>query len=256
MKKILYSIKDIRLAYEQAEDTAFYRYSLARYFFRPISFYGAWFFLRLGITANQTTFLSWLFVFFGCSMYLFIDPSKTWIPFLLILGWAFLDYIDGCIARVSNNRTKYGHFIDVVGAYFMLAYFPICLGVGLYHFPDNSLSQVFVIIDIKNFNHPSINLLFGAFASINNILLRLIVLRMQTTFNIDPRIPKDGVERNIIAVTVGWVEALISPRGLFFPAFMIATAIEFLELFLFSYFLIYSAALISYVCKYSISLRK
>ena len=108
MKRKYYSLAEIKKAYNESEDVEFYRYSIARFLFRPLSFYGAWVFLRMGITANQTTLLSWLMVIFGCFLYLFIPPSSSWIPILLILGWAILDYMDGSMARVTNSRVNMG----------------------------------------------------------------------------------------------------------------------------------------------------
>jgi hypothetical protein len=227
----------------------FYKYSIARFFFRPLSFYGAWFFLRLGITPNQTTIISWLAVLLGCFYYIFIPPSSSWIPISLILCWAILDYMDGSMARVTNSRSKYGHFIDVVGAYFMLAFLPICMSIGLYYFPDYSLNN---FINIVGFNWNvgnSLILIFGAFASINNILLRLIIMRANETFGTNLRAEEGKVKGYYASISV-WIEALMSPRGLFFPLLIVLHLLNQLELFVVIYFLFYSAALIIYILKY------
>lgn len=64
-----YSLTEIRQAYEQGEDVDFYCYSIARFVFRPLSYYGAWLFLRIGVTPNQTTFVSGRFALVGCLLY-------------------------------------------------------------------------------------------------------------------------------------------------------------------------------------------
>ena len=63
------TINDIRRSYETSPDTDFYKYSLARYIFRPLSFYIAWIAIKLKISPNQITFLSWFVLFLGCFNY-------------------------------------------------------------------------------------------------------------------------------------------------------------------------------------------
>lgn len=254
MKPARYSVAEIQQAYEQSDDVEFYRYSLARFIFRPLSYYGAWLFLRFGVTANQTTFLSWGMVLVGCFLYTIMPPSNTWIPLFLILGWVVLDYMDGCMARVTQTRSKYGHFIDVVGAYFMLAFLPVCLGIGLYRFPEHSIDIVLVTSGLEAIKDPALMLVLGAFASLNNILLRLIVMRMQLTFGIDPR-GEGGGQKGWISRAAAWGEALISPRGFFFPLLLLATAVERMEWFLAVYFFFYTGALIAYIGLYIYSLH-
>jgi|SaaInlStandDraft_6_1057023.scaffolds.fasta_scaffold108492_1 phosphatidylglycerophosphate synthase len=249
MKKEYYSLSSIKKAYNESEDVGFYKYSIARFFFRPLSFYGAWIFLRLGITPNQTTIISWLAVLLGCFLYIFIPPSSSWVPISLILFWAILDYMDGSMARVTNSRSKYGHFIDVVGAYFMLAFLPICMGIGLYYYPDHSLNNAINAIGFSYIVDNSVILIFGAFASLNNILLRLIIMRANETFGTNLR-SEEGELKGYYARISIWVEALMSPRGLFFPLLIVLHALNQLELFVICYFLFYSAALIIYILKY------
>lgn len=255
MNQKVYSLAEIKQAYDEAEDVGFYRYSIARFFFRPISFYGAWLFLRVGITPNQTTLISWVMVLLGCFMYIFVPPSSTWLPIALILGWAILDYMDGSMARVTNARSKYGHFIDVVGAYYMLAFLPICLGISLYRFPENSISSGMNSLGFEFVIEPAFVLILGAFAALNNILLRVILLRMQVTFGIEPR-EDAGESKGRIASLASWVEALISPRGFFFPLLILATAVGWLEWFVALYFLFYSSGLVAYVGLYTVKLHR
>lgn len=249
-----YSLAQIKQSYEESEGVDFYKYSLARYFFRPLSFYGSWLFLRLGITANQTTAISWVMVLLGCFLYAVGPLSQNWLPIILILSWAILDYMDGSMARVTNTRSKYGHFIDVVGAYLMLAYLPICLSIGLYKYPEHSLDKLMSGFGLEGIGDPVVILALGAFTALNNILLRLIVLRMQLTFNADPRAEKKG-KKGRISRLAAWIEALISPRGFFFPLIIAATWFERLEWFVALYFAFYTGALIAYTGMYVVTLR-
>jgi len=251
-----YSIRDIKEAFNKSAGFEFYSTSIMVKLFRPVSFYFAWLFLRIGLSANQTTYISLVFVLVGCFSYIFVSPFLRWIPLVLILIWALLDYVDGNIARVTRTRSQYGHFIDVLGAYFFLAFLPICMGVGLYRFPEYSLDNFLSWIGLEKLLGPGLVLTLGAFASLTNILLRLIVMRMNITFNLDPRHAEamPGKKKSA-ALIVSIIESTTSPRGLYFPILILATLFGKLEWFLAIYFVIYSGALVSYTAWYTISLR-
>lgn len=251
-----YSLGDIQQAYRESAGVDFYNTSLMAKLIRPVSFYFTWLFLRIGLSANQTTYISWGFVLVGCFSYVFVSPSLRWIPLVLVLVWALLDYVDGNIARVTRTRSRYGDFIDVLGAYFFLAFLPICMGVGLYRFPEHSLGTFWGWIGLSKLSGPGSALAFGAFASLTNILLRLIVMRMNVTFGLDSRHAEAMPGKSTkVAVAVSIIESTTSPRGLYFPILILATIFSRLEWFLGGYFVIYSGALMVYTAWYTISLR-
>ena len=256
MTRSAYTIGDIRKAYAEAEGLEFYATSFAVKIIRPFSFYLTWFFLRAGISANQTTFLSWVAVLMGCASYAFVPAGLRWLPLALVLTWALLDYVDGNIARVTDTRSQYGHFIDVIGAYWFLAFLPFFMGVGLYYSPEGSLNDVLRMVGIDGAGDPGLILMMGAFAALANTLLRLTVMRMQATFDLDPRGAESapgGSSR--IAFLVSVVEAATSPRGFYLPFLVLSTAFQKLELFLAFYFVAYSGGLVAYTTWYTIGLR-
>jgi hypothetical protein len=251
-----YSLEDIRKAYQTSAGVEFYSTDLMAKLIRPISFYFAWLFVRIGLSANQITYISWVFVLVGCFSYVFVSPSLRWIPLASVLIWALLDYVDGSIARVTRTLSRYGDFIDVVGAYFFLAFLPVCMGVGLYRFPEHSLGSFLGGIGLEELADPALALTLGAFASLANILVRLIIMRMNVTFDLDARQAEamPGKSRGV-AVVVSIIESATSPRGLYFPILILATVFGKLEWFLGIYFVIYSGALVAYTTWYTISLR-
>jgi len=233
------SIKNIRKSYQEAPDTDFYKHSLARYFFRPISFYLSIIFLKLKISPNQVTILSWVFALAGCFAYCIGENIWSLIGFLFIIIWALLDYVDGSMARFLNQRTSFGHFIDVVGAYYVIALLPICLAIGVVNsnFFDTLYNYYILII--------------GAFSSILSILLRLILAKGEVIFGVDGR---DTMNTNSSALSsfLKWVEALMSPRGIHFPLLIICTikGIAGLTFFILFYFLYNAAAFFGYMSLY------
>ena len=191
-------------SYLKAPDTDFYQFSLARYFFRPISFPLSFALIKMGFSPNQVTFVSWFFVLVGCISYTLGSTLGYSIGFAFIIIWAILDYVDGSMARFLKKRTPFGHYIDVVGAYFVIGFLPLCISIGLAG--SAGLSA----------NEQKLYLILGSLSSIFAVMLRLILTKGETIFKFNAR---DAMEtRSSLATSVAkWVEALMSPRGIYFP---------------------------------------
>ncbi len=72
--------------------------------------------VRLGVKPNFLSFVGLLFgifasVCFALPQY-FITPAWGWLAPLLFFISGYLDLIDGGVARVSGNSTKFGGFLD------------------------------------------------------------------------------------------------------------------------------------------------
>ena len=202
------SVKNVRASYLSAPDTEFYDYSLARFFFRPVSFWLSVGFLRLGCTPNQITWVSWLFALAGCFGFVLGGDQENFISFTFIIIWALLDYADGSMARFLQQRTSFGHFIDVIGAYYVIAFLPICMAIGVVN--SGHFSEAF--------NYYC--LILGAFSSILSILLRLILAKGEVVFQYGGREAMNTNSSGLTAL-MKWVEAVMSPRGLYFPILLI-----------------------------------
>ena len=228
------SISEIRDCYASAPDTDFYKYSLARHFFRPLSFYGSWLFIRLGLSPNQTTLLSWVSAIIGCFFLTYGGTKWSLLGTALLLLWALLDYMDGSMARALNVRSAYGHFIDVVGAYLVIAFWPLCMAIGLSSHPEGNLDSIVMWVFPGKSYHLNI-ILIGALSSLSSILLRLILTKGEVVFGAGGRTILDA-GTSTLSSFMKWVEALMSPRGIFFPLMIIAAWYSQLELFVFVYF--------------------
>jgi phosphatidylglycerophosphate synthase len=236
------TINDIRRSYETSPDTDFYKYSLARYIFRPLSFYVAWIAIKLKISPNQITFLSWFVLFLGCFNYATQYFNYLFFSFSMIFLWALFDYVDGTMARALSARSKFGHFIDVVGAYYLFAFLPIAIALGT---EGAMLSNVSTFIFAStgltvNFLDP---ILLGSMSAISNLLLRLTLLRGQVTFDVNVR---DIDETSNTASLIAWIEALASPRGFFFPLLLLCEYFNALDVFVLIYALYYCLSLLIY----------
>lgn len=82
---------------------------------------------RTGLTPNMITWLGLILVLLNCLFYLY-HKNNLYFGILLIISFSF-DALDGAVARVTNNRSSYGGYLDAVidryqeiAIYFVLAY--------------------------------------------------------------------------------------------------------------------------------------
>jgi len=240
------TIKDIRQSYEMSPDSDFYKLSLARYLFRPLSFYVAWAAIKLKVSPNQITFLSWFVLFVGCINYATQYFNFGLFSFSMIFLWALLDYVDGTMARALSARSKFGHFIDVVGAYYLFAFLPVAIAIGTDGQILRKINSIMVVNGYLSLENLDI-ILIGSISAISNLLLRLTLLRGQVTFDVNVR---DIDETSKSASIVAWIEALASPRGFFFPLLLLCDYFDALDVFVLIYAFYYCVALLVYTSFY------
>jgi len=138
------SIKKLReiCQVSKAEDTAYGYYSVERWLernlFRKISIYITWLFLVIGISANQTTLISFLAALTGGVFLTFADPRAWIIGFSFFFLRELLDNVDGEIARYNKSASIIGSFWDGLVGSFARRYQFVCMSFGLYNiFHDN-----------------------------------------------------------------------------------------------------------------------
>lgn len=150
-----------------------------------ISCYPTWLFLKLGISANQTTVIA---IIIGCTGCIFLAFGSYWTAItgaLLVNIGSLLDAVDGNIARYNNSSSRFGAFIDGLNAYIISALLFVCIGIGVYRHPDpvlNSLVYSLMGIELSQ----SIFLILGAWASFLYIFTYSIVDRAGIIFGIQP----------------------------------------------------------------------
>ena len=232
-------------------------WSIPSKIYRPFAVFFTYVALKLRLSPNSISLIMAIICLIAGVLMFSKDFYLIILGTILFIYADILDYVDGGIARYLNQQTKYGDFIDVLGAYFLHALLPICLGIGLSFNPENSLLPVLNMFSIGSRLLPELLLIFGAFASLANILLRLIAMRVQITFDTNPRDEENlPGNRSQVFLLISYIDSTISPRGLYFPFLIMATVFSILEWFIFTYFIIYLLALFVYTGWYTFSLRR
>ena len=90
---------------------------LSKYFYRPVSIYLTYIFLKLNFSANTITLISILVTLLGSLLIIFGGISN--IVLGLFCFWLFylLDFCDGEVARYNNANSLSGHFFELIAHY-------------------------------------------------------------------------------------------------------------------------------------------
>ena len=124
------------------------------YVTRKISFWITPFFLKLGISANQASFIT---IITGIVAAILIMIGDYWIVLagaILMQFWLILDSIDGNIARYRKTFTSFGKFLEELDGTIMSALFFSSIGVaasgipGFIPFSIDIPSYWFIILGI------------------------------------------------------------------------------------------------------------
>ncbi len=111
---------------------------LKRRFVRHFSLYITWLFVKMGINANTTTFLTILFGLFGAALCV---PHVLWLnvigALLLVFEFVF-DCVDGEIARWMKKSSLKGFFLDLVSHLLCNALLAAIGGLHLYFWQGQS----------------------------------------------------------------------------------------------------------------------
>lgn len=112
---------------------------------RPISIYITWLSIKLGISANQITFISCCFALSSSFVLLWGTKYAMLASAICIYLFYVLDHVDGELARYANHVSPSSKHLDLSGKYFdrIVHYF---LGITLY--PCLGISLYFLYGDI------------------------------------------------------------------------------------------------------------
>ena len=112
------------------------------------------------VTPNQVTTLGFLSGMAAAFLYAQGDePLADWAAVLFILG-AFLDHVDGELARMTESTSRFGHYYDYVASGVAVVSVFAGIGLGLRHGPLGdwaialgglSAASVFTILGLRLF---------------------------------------------------------------------------------------------------------
>lgn len=201
---------------------------LLRYFYRPISFYGASVANRLGLTSNQVSFLSLIVAVLACALFLFDNLIIKMIGSVLVVVWMIMDCVDGNLARTVKSY-PYGDFIDAISSYTLIALLFPCLGVSVFNSGG-------VMIEPK-----SLILVFvGCMTGMFDALARLYYQKYLNNRSVYVEKKEIEEEKNgKLSKLNDRVGKEIGLNGLLIPFLIVATAINAIDVFIIVYFCFY-----------------
>jgi len=137
------SIKELRIICQKSRENEFYYKGwVERNLYRRVSIYFTKLFLKLGISANQTTIMGFLTVVIAGVLFILGKPWYWIIGALLIYLFDVLDRVDGEIARYHKSASTRGEYLDGVVYFLGWPFVLACMSFGLY----NSLQHISVFI--------------------------------------------------------------------------------------------------------------
>lgn len=227
------SVNELRSNYRQHQKLEQDKNELMGFYVvRPLSFYPTAFFMNIGLTANQTTWISHIVLLAGCLL-LAVGNYLTALGGAVLLNiWLVLDFVDGNIARYENACSRYGEFIDALGAFLAhLSFF--AAGIGFYISRDSLLFSSF---EPPTEKYAAAILILGSIASLTAIWIRLVYQKLKNTF------PASDFERHdvvsvrdtasVSAMLLHMGHNLVNLSGLLLPTFLLAAAFRLLDVFL------------------------
>ncbi|MDG2308737.1 MAG: CDP-alcohol phosphatidyltransferase family protein [Candidatus Binatia bacterium] len=245
------SVAEIRAANASLKDHGFFLRTI-----RPLGPYCAWVGLRLGLRPIQLNFFNFALALFCCGL-LALGPASARVPAaILLLIWQTLDVTDGTMARTLGIRSNYGGFVDHLAGIFLIAFFCISVGLGLYLHPEGSVTAALESANIRFDYDPAYSLILGAYSSVAAILMRLTQRIVQVRFGTDPVTEDVAPDGSIISRGLGLVRDLENIGGYFLIVFFAAVLLGKLEWFILFYFLVYAAMLAGATAQVFRSLRE
>lgn len=215
---------------------------------RKVSFIFTYCFINLGASAWSVSILSVIIALLGSLLMMFDDYCLTIIGVLLIEFWLVLDCVDGNIARCKKECSEMGSFVDALSGYYISAFLYFSVGIAAYHFSNLiEYRQLFIIM--------------GAFSSISGILARLIHQKYTYTILVTGNkenekglvLPEDEVnDKNSIQYIRSRIDKELGLSGLLMPFLLLASILNYYDLFTVFYFVFQLGTLVAVTIYYSI----
>ncbi len=226
------TINDIRSKFPQEKKRLDKDIPWLYFVVRPISFYPTWLFLKLGISANQTTYIGLITGVIGCIFLAFGSYWTAIVGAVLINIRYLFECVDGNVARCTNSCSKYGQYIDEMTTYIMALLTFIAVSIGVFNHPDtylNSLAHFLLGMDINR----NIYLILGMLGISLSAWGFLVTSRLAAVFYVEPKDfyePKAGSKRSLWGIVYTLGLGMLSSMT---PMLLVASIASFLSIFLF-----------------------
>jgi len=110
-----YTLSEIKASYDSKKgNSERYSHFFLYYLYRLVSFPLAWAALRIGLSGNQVTFISFIIVVLLLPIAAFAGAISGYLIAGLMLLFLILDCVDGNIARITGRATYAGSFLDAI----------------------------------------------------------------------------------------------------------------------------------------------
>ena len=209
---------------------------ILKHFMRPLSFVGASFCAKRGISANTVSYVSGIVAIIACA--LFLPPNYTChiIGAILINLWIFMDCIDGNLARCVRKQ-PFGEFADAISSYLLVGFMCTCMAFAVYFnggaFLDKGCPWIILI---------------GALASSSDTMMRLFYHKYEQMRQelIKKGVMPDVVDAHTDINNVGnWkirIEHELGVDGILPLSILICTIFNCLDIIVFFCFFYYGGA--------------
>ena len=128
--------------------------SLMVYFFSLVSYLVTPLFLVLNITPNSITFFNFIIAITSVSLIILSTPIFFAFGIVLYFIFRVLDFCDGNVARVTNQASFYGRFLDSTLDIFYESF--LILSIGFYcfklYFLPNRFLKGFLQLNVNSYN--------------------------------------------------------------------------------------------------------
>jgi phosphatidylserine synthase len=129
------TMKQIRQAHSWKREYEKYL-PLSRFFYRPVGFFLTWISVRMGISTEAVSWLSFISGICGLLLIMGKGILCIWCGIGLLLLFNLLDCVDGSVARVMRTENPYGKLLDsVLGDAVDFPFF-IVVGIMVYRHPS------------------------------------------------------------------------------------------------------------------------
>lgn len=237
MTKRSLSIAAIRSTYTEEKRAKEKRYIWSYLVLRPVSYYVAWLFLRLDVSANKVTVISLIIGGTGCVFLAFGSYSFMIVGALLINLSALLDHVDGNVARYNNSATDSGRLLQDLTGITMGVLIAVSAGIGAFNLASPVLGfnrYIFLILGIC-----------GGWAYMLRFFSRFIINQFASIFPQRQSRVIAGLEWGAFSKILYGIEYVVEyMAGLLAPILLLAAVFRFLSIFVLLYVSVYALAFV------------